>query len=199
MDLTLVNDAARAVHLLGLALGFGVAIIADLSAARTLVRPLSLSEVETLERYHRMVAIGLALFWASGLVLLWLRTGFDLANFSPKLMTKLGVVALLTVNAVLIGRIGLPAMYDWQGARFGALPIMERLRLGALAGMSGAGWISAMALGVFSTMKTMEWPVLSEVIGMIYLVGLSGALMLALAAPMVSYVQDRSARHFGRL
>lgn len=199
MDLTLVNDAARAVHLLGLALGFGVAIVADLSAARTLVRPLSLSEVETLERYHRMVAIGLALFWASGLVLLWLRTGFDLANFSPKLMTKLGVVALLTVNAVLIGRIGLPAMFDWQGARFGALPIMERLRLGALAGMSGAGWISAMALGVFSTMKTMEWPVLSEVIGMIYLVGLSGALMLALAAPMVSYVQDRSARHFGRL
>ena len=199
MDLTLVNDAARAVHLLGLALGFGVAIVADLSAARTLVRPLSLSEVEALERYHRMVAIGLALFWASGLVLLWLRTGFELSNFSPKLMTKLGVVALLTVNAVLIGRIGLPAMAEWQGARFGVLPMMDRLRLGALAGMSGAGWVSALALGVFSTMKTMEWPVLSEVIGMIYLVGLSGAILLALAAPMILFVQDRSARRFGRL
>ena len=50
MELTLVNDAARAVHLLGLALGFGVAIVADLSAARTIVRPLTWSEIETLER-----------------------------------------------------------------------------------------------------------------------------------------------------
>ncbi|NNE87285.1 MAG: hypothetical protein HKN27_04350 [Silicimonas sp.] len=199
MDLTLVNDAARAVHLLGLALGFGVAIVADLSAARTLVRPLSWTEIETLERYHRMVAVGLALFWASGLVLLWLRTGFAVENFSPKLLTKLGVVMLLTVNAVLIGKVGLPAMDRWQGMRFGALPVMERLRLGALAGMSGAGWISALSLGVFSKLKTMEWSVLSELIGMIYLIGLVGAMLLAIAAPVISFVQDRSSRRFERL
>ena len=115
MDLTMLNDAARATHLLGLALGFGVAILADLCAARSLFRPLDYRELETLHQYHRTVALGLALFWASGLVLLWLRTGFQPENFSPKLMTKLGVVSLLTVNAVLIGRIGLPTMIAWQG------------------------------------------------------------------------------------
>lgn len=197
MDLTLVNDAARAVHLLGLALGFGVAIVADLSAARTLVRPLSWSEIETLERYHRMVAIGLALFWMSGLVLLWLRTGFEPENFSPKLMAKLGVVTLLTFNAALIGKIGLAAIVDWQGVRFGALPMMERLRLGALGGLSGAGWISALSLGVFSNLKTMEWSVLSELIGAIYLCGLLGAIMLALVAPMICFVQDRKLVRLG--
>lgn len=197
MDLTLLNDAARAVHLLGLALGFGVAIIADLSASRTLVRPLSIAEIETLERYHRMVAVGLSLFWISGLVLLWLRTGFDPENFSPKLLAKLGVVTLLTFNAILIGKIGLNAIIEWEGARFGELPFMERLQLGALAGLSGAGWISALSLGVFSTLKTMDWALLSELIGAIYLMGLVGAILIACAAPIICFWQDRSAHRFG--
>jgi hypothetical protein len=121
MDQTLLNDAARALHLLGLALGFGVAIVADMSAARLFIRPLDAREIATLHRFHRMVALGLVLFWISGLVLLWLRTGFDVANFSPKLLTKLGVVTFLTVNAILIRRLGLPVIEALQGRRFGAL------------------------------------------------------------------------------
>ncbi len=191
MDLSLLNDAARAAHLIGLALGFGVAIIADLCAARSLFRPLADHEFDDLHRHHRTVALGLALFWASGLVLLWLRTGFVIENFSPKLITKLCVVGLLTVNAWLIGRIGLPTLIAYAGCRFGALPIAHRLRLGALAGMSGAGWIAALALGVFSAMKTFEWDVLSEIIGAIYIVGLGGALVTAIIAPVISFTLDR--------
>ena len=191
MDMTMLNDAARAAHLLGLALGFGVAILADLSAARSLVRPLDHREIETLERYHRTVSVGLLLFWSSGLVLLYLRTGFQPENFSPKLMTKIGVVTLLTINAVLIGRIGLVTLREWFGCRFGAIPLAERMRLAALAGMSGAGWISALALGVFSKMKTMHWDSLSELIGLIYIVGLSGALLTALTAPVLNFAMDR--------
>lgn len=191
MDLSLVNDAARAAHLLGLALGFGVAILADMTAAKSLIRPLDDRDFDTLHRYHRTVALGLCLFWASGLVLLWLRTGFDPAQFSPKLMTKLGVVSLLSVNAVLIGRIGLPTMEEWYGCRFGAMPFAHRLRLAALGGMSGAGWIAALALGVFTAMKTFEWDVLSQIIGMIYVVGLSTALLTAILAPVLNFAMDR--------
>lgn len=193
MELTLVQDAARAVHLVGLALGLGVAIIADMSAARTLVRPLRWSEIEMLEKYHRIIAVGLLLFWASGLVLLWLRTGFVVQNMSPKLLTKLGVVALLTMNAVLIGRIGLSALVEWQGERFGALPFVERVRLGTLAGLSTAGWIAALALGAFSALKTADWTVLREFIGIIYLTGLIGAIAVAVVSPMICAYQDRSA------
>lgn len=192
IDLSLLNDAARAAHLIGLALGFGVAILADLCAARSLVRPLYDHEFEDLHRYHRTVAFGLALFWASGLTLLWLRTGFDPDNFSPKLIAKLCVVSLLTVNAYLIGRIGLPTMMAWAGHRFGTLPLAHRLRLASLAGMSGAGWISALALGVFSMMKTFEWEALSEIIGAIYVVGLGGALTTAFLAPLLNFAMDRA-------
>ncbi|MEO0945251.1 MAG: hypothetical protein AAFY06_10480 [Pseudomonadota bacterium] len=194
MDETLINDVARAAHLLGLALGFGSAILADLCAARSLIRPLDDHDFETLHRYHRTVAFGLMLFWASGLVLLWLRTGFDPAQFSPKLMAKLGVVALLTVNAYLIGRIGLPTMQAWFGYRYGALPLTHRLRLAALAGMSGAGWISALALGVFSAMKTFEWEVISNIIGAIYVIGLGGALLTACVAPLLNFAMNRATR-----
>lgn len=195
MDLELLNDATRAAHLFGLALGFGVAIMADLCAARSLFRPLDEHEFADLHRYHRTVAFGLALFWASGLVLLWLRTGFDPSNFSPKLVTKLCVVSLLTLNAFLIGKLGLPTMLAYAGHRFGELPVTHRLRLGALAGMSGAGWIAALALGVFSAMKTFEWAVLSEIIGAIYIIGLGGAILTALIAPVISFAMDRRDRY----
>ncbi|MGR3511260.1 MAG: hypothetical protein ACU0GG_00740 [Paracoccaceae bacterium] len=198
MDLDLVNDAARAAHLLGLALGFGVAILADLCAARSLFRPLDEHEFTDLHRYHRTVAFGLALFWASGLLLLWLRTGFDPANFTPKLIAKLCVVTMLTANAYLIGRLGLPTMIAYAGHRFGALPVTHRLRLGALAGMSGAGWIAALALGVFSAMKTFEWSVLSEVIGAIYIIGLGGAILTALIAPVIIFAIDRREMRLAR-
>jgi len=191
MELTLLNDVARAAHLLGLALGFGAAILADLCASRSLLRPLDQRDFDTLHQYHRTVTLGLGVFWASGLVLLWLRTGFAFENFSPKLMAKLGVVALLTANAYLIGRIGLPTMIAWQGLRFGGLPAPHRLRLAALAGMSAAGWVSALALGVFSAMKTFEWDILSQIIGLIYVLGLGTALLTAFIAPILNYAMDR--------
>lgn len=185
MDPTLINDAARAIHLLGLALGFGVALVADLSAARLLLRPLDRSEIAALERFHRMVAFGLVLFWLSGLVLLWLRTGLDIANFSPKLVAKLGVVTLLTFNAILIGKIGLTVVKKLGNRRFGALPTGVRIQMSLLGSLSTAGWVSALALGVFSQLRTTPWSVLSEIIGMIYLLALIGGFAAAIIAPFI--------------
>ena len=194
MDATLVNDAARALHLLGLALGFGLALVADACAARLMVRPLDRREVASLHRLHHTVALGLILFWISGLVLLYLRTGFQLQNFSPKLMTKLGVVTLLTANAVMIGRLALPVIDATQGLRFGALPQGLRVQMAVLGALSTAGWISAMALGVFSQLKKMEWSHLSEIVGIIYLTALSAALLAALVAPLLDDALDRQIR-----
>ena len=111
-------------------------------------------------------------------------------------MAKLGIVTLLTVNAIMIGRIGLRTLEAWHGARFGAIPFAERARLSALAGLSGAGWISALVLGVFSQMKTMDWDTLSEIIGVIYLLGLTGALAAAVLSPVLLFLMDRRHRVF---
>lgn len=195
MDLTLINDTARAVHLLGLALGFGVGILADLSAARMMVRPLEDRELRNLEDFHRIVTFGLILLWTSGLVLLWLRTGFDPAQFTPKLLTKIGVVLLLTMNAIAIGRIGMPTLVDHQDYRFGELPLTLRAQLSSLATISAACWVSALSLGVFSALRPMPWETLSVLVGVVYLTALAAALVAALFTPLVSfYVRRLEAR-----
>ena len=194
MDTILLNDAARAVHLVGLAMGFGVAIIADLTAARSLTRPLDERALATLHRFHRLVTVGLLLLWASGAVLLWLRTGFDPARFSPKLLAKIGVVTLLTVNAIAIGRIGLPTMEAYQSWRFGDIPLTERVQLSCLGALSGACWLLALALGVFSQLKPMPWEVLSRVVGIVGAMALVLAIMAAVMAPFVAFFARRLQR-----
>lgn len=191
MDSTLVIDFARGAHLLGLAMGFGIAMLADLCAARALVRPLEERELGLLQTLHRMVTLGLVILWASGLTLLWARTGFDPAQFSPKLMTKLIIVGLLTANALAIGRIALPVLNHYDGYRFGQLPFAYRAQLSALAGLSFTCWVSALALGVFSALKTMPYPLLGEVLAPVFLVGLCVTLLTAFGSPLLSFIVSR--------
>ncbi|MGI9388767.1 MAG: hypothetical protein ACR2O1_01820 [Boseongicola sp.] len=188
MDMTLLNDSMLATHLLGMALGFGIAVLADLLAVRAVIRPLDDRDIEALEIMHRLVLMGLVLLWSSGATLLWLRTGFDLDRFSPKLMTKVGVVVMLTVNALAIGKIGLPTMRAYQSWRFGDLPLPRRLQLSALATISLACWISALTLGVFSQLKTLQWEILSLYVGLVYLFALVTAVLAASLTPIIAMI-----------
>lgn len=195
MDITFLNDLMRATHLLGMALGFGIAVLADLFAARAVIRALDDRDIETLEILHRLVSMGLVLLWISGLALLWLRTGFDLDRFSPKLMTKVVVVVFLTANALAIGRVGLPTMRAYQSWRFGDLPPPQRLQLSALATISAACWISALILGVFSQLKPLQWEALSLYIGIVYLSALVAAMVMAFTTPIIAiFVRMREDR-----
>lgn len=196
MDLTFLNDAARAVHLLGLALGFGLAILADVSASRAILRPLDARDIDMLKRLHHFVSVGLLLLWASGLVLFWLRTGFEADRISPKLMTKVAVVSILTLNAMAIGRIGLPTLLRFQSWRFGDIPLPERVQLCALGTLSGACWVAALCLGVFGYFKTLDAQELTHLLALTYLAALSLALLAATITPVIAFfarVRERRA------
>jgi len=186
MDATLLNDGARSVHLLGLALGFGIAILADASAARAVLRPLNEREVVMLKLLHHFVTFGLVLLWASGLTLLWLRTGFEIDRFSPKLWAKICVVTVLTLNALAIGRIGLPTLLRFQSWRFGDIPLPERVQLCALGTLSAACWLSALALGVFGYFKTLNASQLTDIFAVTLLAVLSLALLAATVTPLIA-------------
>ena len=192
MDIALLNDAARTFHLVGLALGLGAAIMADMTAVRWLKRPLEHTEIQTLERYHHTVTAGILIFWFSGLFILWIKTGFVAENFSAKLMMKLCVVSVLTLNAVLIARIGLPILRKFEGRSFCQLAADDRLRLAVLAALSIASWSSALALGMFKVLATMEWTLLSDIFIGVYAATLFGALLVALVVPALQRVpQER--------
>ncbi|MBT8455450.1 MAG: hypothetical protein HKO95_10330 [Rhodobacteraceae bacterium] len=192
-DHSLILDAARALHLIGLALGIGLAFLADLTAWRALFRPLYEPEHEMLHRLHNLVACGIILLWISGLVILWHRTGFQIDQFSPKLIAKLTVVTMLTFNAFAIARFALPALLQYRGYCIGEIPMGDRLRLGAIAGLSTTCWVSALALGVFSRMKTMSYAELTDTFAPVFAVILGASLVLAILSPLVARIASRNA------
>lgn len=187
MDLTLITDAARAMHFIGLSLGLGAAAIADFGALRTVITPLEEQDLDALHFLHRIVSLGLALLWISGLVILYIRTGFDPSNFSPKLMSKLAVVLVLTFNAMMIGRALMPMLIRYEGRLFGQIPFHHRVGMALVGGLSFASWASALALGVFSHMKTMSWDTLEPILSTIFALGIGGALVISVLAPVIAW------------
>lgn len=180
-----LTDAARAGHLIGLATGFGLALAADLLALRSLVHPVSHRDVWLLGWLHRLILGGLALLWVSGLLLLQHRTGFDPALFTPKLICKLAVVSLLTLNALLIGVYVLPRYTANAGRRFGDFDLVPRLNLSLVAGVSMSCWTSALVLGVFSQLKTLSFAQLENILGPMFLLGLGAALAVGGGAALM--------------
>lgn len=184
-------DAARAAHMIGLALGFGLAIWADVMAVRSVVTPIAARDVTLLRMIHRAIIGGLVLLWASGLYLLHARTGFDLSKFSPKLMLKLAVVILLTANALVIGRYALPVYSQNVARRFGEIDLTLRMRLACIAAVSLSCWVSALALGVFSQLKPMSAEGLQAVFAPLFLIGLIGAVAITFLAGIAALAARR--------
>ncbi|MCF6233911.1 MAG: hypothetical protein L3J36_12570 [Rhodobacteraceae bacterium] len=186
MDNTLLLDTVRAGHLVGLALGFGPAICADVLVAKSFFRPIRQRDVDLLKWLHMIVFAGVALLWITGLILLQIRTGFDLANFSPKLMTKVFVVVLLTGNAMAIGIYALPRFNDHVGVQFGKIDPPTLINLTLMAGVSMSCWLSALALGVFSQLKPLSSEALQAIFTPVFSIGLAGAILVGLGAVLIA-------------
>ena len=186
MDNVLFLDTVRAGHLIGLALGFGPAICADLLVARSFFKPIGQRDVDLLKKLHMVVFGGLALLWVTGLLLLQIRTGFELAQFSPKLMTKIFMVVLLTGNAVAIGIYALPRFDDHVGVPFGKISPPVLINLTIIAGLSMSSWLSALALGAFSQLKPLPYDALQAVFVPVFMVGLIGAVLAGLVAVLIA-------------
>lgn len=188
MDQVLWLDIARAAHMIGLAVGLGLALCADVLAVKSMFLRVTDRDVWLLRLLHRSILVGLALLWTSGLYLLHIRTGWDLAQFSPKLIVKLCVVAVLSVNALVIGGYALPSYSENVGRRFGAFDLPSRIGLSGIAGVSVSCWLAALSLGVFSQLKTMSFEQLQAIMLPMFLIGLTGALMIGICATLISRI-----------
>lgn len=98
-----------------------------------------------LKKSSHVVSLALAALWVTGTVVIWLDTRFDLNTIAGngKLLTKLTVVAILTVNGLLLHWLAFPRITGVQPAtcRAATLPA-------ALGGVSAATWFYAAFIGV---------------------------------------------------
>lgn len=138
--------------------------------------------VQLLRRSAHWVSVCLLGLWLSGLAVIGLDTGFDLGLIAKndKLLAKLTVVSILTLNGVLLHRFAFPRLVSPPPAA-----MQSALLPALLGGISASTWIYAAFMGVAKPFAILGYA------GLMMLYGLAVAIALAVAA---RYIQPRLAR-----
>ncbi len=160
MENPLFIDLIQGAHLLFVVLGMGPAMYLDLRSLRRFSRPISQADIDEFRDIHRLVTIAFVGLWLSGAALIWVRTGFDIASFTPKLWCKIVVVTVLAANAMILNAMVFPALRMGVGKRLIHFPVRLLLPMTLCGGLSLAGWILALTLGSSHVLKTANWDTL---------------------------------------
>lgn len=137
-------------HLIGLMLGFGVAVFLDLYLLRYLYhRNITPEVIQTALFGSKVVNVGLVLLWITGLGFIWhyqVTSPEKLAN--PKIWAKVTIVVLLTINGAAIHFVILKKLKSKVGsALLSNEPLPVRLGLLFSGAISAVSWTVAMGFG----------------------------------------------------
>ena len=137
-------------HFIGVAFGVGAATVTDLIALRFfLAGNIKEEHAAIIEFAAKIVTWGLAVLWISGLAFLMQYAAFDQQKLqNPKILAKITIVGVLTINGYFIhkvvlplirARVGRPLLHD--------LPPSERIRLLMFGTISVTSWYVPLVLG----------------------------------------------------
>jgi hypothetical protein len=171
MDLEVIAKVALVyVHLLLCVFALREILVADWQLLR---RGLRARQMNWLHRRITVLLIGL---WVTGLAIVAMDTGFEPARLAeqPKLLAKLVVVIVLSLNGVLLRR--------WCFPRIGQLPALptgERLVVLMAGAASTASWLFAAFLGTARPLRDAPLPTLMLAYGVLLVLAALAALALA--------------------
>ncbi|QEY62127.1 hypothetical protein FXN65_08610 [Metapseudomonas lalkuanensis] len=149
-NLELVRLAIVYMHLIACCVAVGLVVTSDLAMARQLLRGDDSAHCRPshLESLQRTISLALLVLWVTGAAIILLDMSVKGWTYllNPKLQAKVMIVALLTLNGMLLHRAVLPAL-----ARAGSLlalqPAMRSLTMFA-GTVSAVSWFYAALLGV---------------------------------------------------
>lgn len=122
----------------------------------------------------RWVSVCLLGLWLSGAAVIGLDTGFDLSQIArnDKLLAKLTVVAILTLNGVLLHRFAFPHLVA-------PLPAAMQSAWGPalLGGISASTWVYAAFIGVAKPFAALGYGGLMALYGLVVSVALTMAMI----------------------
>lgn len=157
-------DLIRALHLLCFAAGMGTGLYFDMRSMRTMGQPIKQADITALRDIHHWITAAFGGLWVTGLALVYIRTGLDWANVSPKLVVKLYVMTCMLINARAIGRYVMPLMERSVGEALFQLPPLKLATVTQIAVNSVFCWTAGLALGSSVVLKTAEWSLLQPLL-----------------------------------
>lgn len=173
-------DLIRISHLFFFALGMGAGLYFDVRALRRINTAFTQDDIAGFNQVHNFVVFAVFGLWITGIMMIYIRTGFNVSEFTPKLWMKLIVVTVLTANAFSIGRIVLPRVAQSVGQKAIELPLRTILTMTTATAFSVFCWLSGLVLGVSVTLKTADWTTLSGFLIVEFFLIVSGGLALVL-------------------
>lgn len=153
-------DLLRGLHLVCFAAGMGTSLYFDFRTLSGMRRPVTDRDLALLNAIHNWVTFAFVGLWISGIGLVYVRTGFVLESFSPKLWTKLMVMSLMVMNAVALARIVFPVLRDQIGSPLLMLPLGRLSLITQIACNSLFCWTMGVSLGASTVLKTAQWDLL---------------------------------------
>jgi hypothetical protein len=157
-------DTIRFTHLIFFALGMGSGLYFDLHALTHINKPFTKDDIVHFGKAHIIVFTAVFGLWLSGVFLIYIRTGFVISEFTPKLWVKLIIVSVLTLNAISIGLTVLPRIKRSEGLLAIELPLSALLPMTITTALSISCWLSALVLGMSVILKTANWTILGTFI-----------------------------------
>ena len=145
------------IHLLGLSLGFGVAMALDFILLKNIVRNeiFRANHYRMIYQFSIFVTFGLCLLWISGIGFLWqyfLHSPEKLCN--PKIWAKLCFVVILTGNGILIHHYLIPKLKTCVGKKLMNHMQDMQLRLISTSGaISMVAWMIPFICGTVSELN----------------------------------------------
>lgn len=151
-----LKTACIALHLLGLSLGVGGALTLDLYAFRYFyLTRITLEKLLVFQFIARIVTLGLAILWATGiafLVLYYRHQPELLAN--QKIWAKLVIVTVLTINGFYLHQKVFPIMRRNLGhSLFYRVSVDEKATMFTLSAISLVSWIFPLVLGIAESLN----------------------------------------------
>jgi hypothetical protein len=141
----------KLMHLAGLIMGFGGAILADVLILRgAILRPIDQKTIQSVKSLSHIVFFGLAVLWLSGIILVGIRVSADPNVWmNQKIWAKVIIVCILTINGILVHNIALGRLAARQSQKlFSISRPYELVGLSLVAAVSSVSWFVPFVLGV---------------------------------------------------
>lgn len=146
-----IRSGLRLVHFAGIVLGVGAATLLDLIIFRfVLTRRIEETHIRIFLFASQIITIGLALLWMSGIAFLIYYWFYDPGKIeNPKLLAKIIIVGVLSLNAFLVHFVAMPQVTIQVGQHL--LDGLSRSRCAFLifiGTVSAISWYVPLVLGI---------------------------------------------------